>query len=59
MQGKMKAQMFYAPGDVRFEETDIPQIKDGKSSIDLRHRPENIQERTSDHYHFCTFHIRP
>ncbi|VBB07570.1 Hypothetical protein LUCI_2835 [Lucifera butyrica] len=25
MKGKMKAQMFYAPGDVRFEEIDIPQ----------------------------------
>lgn len=26
MNQKMKAQMFYAPGDVRFEETDIPTI---------------------------------
>ena len=36
MQGKMKAQMFYAPGDVRFEETDIPQIKDDEVLVQVK-----------------------
>ncbi|MDD3183892.1 MAG: alcohol dehydrogenase catalytic domain-containing protein [Anaerostipes sp.] len=36
MQGKMKAQMFYAPGDVRFEETDIPQIKDDEILVKVK-----------------------
>ena len=36
MQGKMKAQMFYAPGDVRFEETDIPQIGDDEILVKVR-----------------------
>lgn len=36
MQGKMMAQMFYAPGDVRFEETDIPQIGDDEILLKVR-----------------------
>lgn len=36
MQGKMKAQMFYAPGDVRFEETNIPQIKDDEVLVKVK-----------------------
>ena len=36
MQGKMKAQMFYAPGDVRFEETDIPQITDDEILVKVK-----------------------
>ena len=30
MKGKMKAQLFYKPGDVRFEEIDIPEISTGQ-----------------------------
>lgn len=36
MEGKMKAQMFYAPGDVRFEETDIPKIKDDEVLVQVK-----------------------
>lgn len=36
MKGKMKAQMFYAPGDVRFEETDIPQINDDEILVKVK-----------------------
>lgn len=36
MQGKMKAQMFYAPGDVRFEETEIPQIKEDEVLVKVK-----------------------
>lgn len=36
MQGKMKAQMFYAPGDVRFEEIDIPQINDDEILVKVK-----------------------
>ena len=36
MQGKMKAQMFYAPGDVRFEETEIPQISDDEMLVKVK-----------------------
>ena len=36
MEGKMKAQMFYAPGDVRFEETEIPGIKDDEVLVKVK-----------------------
>lgn len=36
MQGKMKAQMFYAPGDVRFEEVDIPQPNDDEILVKIK-----------------------
>ncbi len=36
MIGKMKAQMFYAPGNVRFEEADIPTIKDGEILVKVK-----------------------
>lgn len=36
MQGKMKAQMFYAPGNVRFEETEIPQISDDEMLVKVK-----------------------
>lgn len=36
MQGKMKAQMFYAPGDVRFEKTEIPQISDDEMLVKVK-----------------------
>jgi len=36
MNGKMMAQMFYAPGDVRFEETDIPQITDDEVLVKVK-----------------------
>jgi len=31
MKGKMKAQLFYGPKDVRYEDTDIPQIDSGEA----------------------------
>ncbi len=34
--GKMKAQLFYGPGDVRFEETDIPGIGPGEALVKIR-----------------------
>ncbi|AOT72635.1 zinc-dependent alcohol dehydrogenase [Geosporobacter ferrireducens] len=36
MDGKMRAMMFYAPGDVRFEETDIPRPKDGEILVKVK-----------------------
>jgi L-iditol 2-dehydrogenase len=33
---KMKAQLFYGPGDVRFEETDIPQIGTGEALVRIK-----------------------
>jgi L-iditol 2-dehydrogenase len=33
---KMKAQLFYGPGDVRFEETDIPRIGTGEALIRIK-----------------------
>lgn len=36
IQGKMKAQMFYAPGDVRFEETDIPRITENEILVRVK-----------------------
>ncbi|MEF9919717.1 MAG: alcohol dehydrogenase catalytic domain-containing protein [Erysipelotrichaceae bacterium] len=36
MKGKMKAQMFYAPGDVRFEYTDIPEIKEDEVLVKVK-----------------------
>lgn len=36
MQGKMMAQMFYEPGDVRFEEIDIPQVGDNEILVRVR-----------------------
>ncbi|WP_276877246.1 zinc-dependent alcohol dehydrogenase [Anaerococcus hydrogenalis] len=36
MTNKMKAQMFYAPEDVRFEETDIPEINDDEMLVKVR-----------------------
>ena len=29
--GKMKAQLFYGPGNVRYKETDIPRIGPGEA----------------------------
>ena len=36
IQRKMKAQLFYGPEDVRYEETDIPQICDGEALVRIR-----------------------
>ncbi|GAA0181536.1 zinc-binding dehydrogenase [Clostridium sediminicola] len=36
MEGKMNAMMFYAPGDVRFEEVDIPNINDGEILVKVK-----------------------
>ncbi|SHJ18386.1 L-iditol 2-dehydrogenase [Geosporobacter subterraneus DSM 17957] len=36
MEGKMKAMMFYAPGDVRFEETNIPRPKDDEILVKVK-----------------------
>jgi L-iditol 2-dehydrogenase len=36
MNGKMKAQMFYAPGDVRFEEIDIPTPGDNEILVKVK-----------------------
>lgn len=36
MTGKMKALMYYGPGDVRFEETDIPQHSDDEMLVKVR-----------------------
>ncbi len=33
---KMKAQLFYGPGDVRFEETDIPGVGRGEALVKIR-----------------------
>ncbi len=33
---KMKAQLFYGPGDVRFEETDIPRIGAGEALVRIK-----------------------
>jgi L-iditol 2-dehydrogenase len=33
---KMKAQLFYGPGDVRFEETDIPRIGTGEALVRIK-----------------------
>ena len=52
MQGKMKAQMFYAPGDVRFEETDIPQIGDDEILVKVR-------AALTNHYSTYTIYIWP
>jgi L-iditol 2-dehydrogenase len=36
MKGKMKAQLFYGPGDVRFESTDIPEIKNNEVLVRVK-----------------------
>ncbi|GAA0731726.1 zinc-dependent alcohol dehydrogenase [Clostridium oceanicum] len=36
MNGKMKAQMFYGPGDVRFEEIDIPKINEDEILVKVK-----------------------
>ena len=36
MNGKMKAQIFYGPNDVRYEEVDIPKIKSGEALARVR-----------------------
>ncbi|MGM0366830.1 MAG: zinc-dependent alcohol dehydrogenase [Actinomycetota bacterium] len=36
MKGKMKAQLFFGPKDVRFVDTDIPQIGDGEILVKIR-----------------------
>jgi len=36
MQRKMKAQLFYGPGDVRYKETDMPQIGGGEALVKIR-----------------------
>ncbi len=36
MDGKMRAMMFYSPGDVRFEETNIPQPKDDEILVKVK-----------------------
>jgi len=33
---KMKAQLFYGPGDIRFEETDIPRIGPGEALVKIK-----------------------
>ena len=33
---KMKAQLFYGPGDIRFEETDIPRIGHGEALVKIK-----------------------
>ena len=33
---KMKAQLFYGPGDVRYEETDIPEVGPGEALVRIR-----------------------
>jgi len=33
---KMKAQLFYGPGDVRFEETDVPMIGPGEALVKIK-----------------------
>ena len=33
---KMKAQLFYGPGDVRFEETDIPSVGPGEAIVKIK-----------------------
>jgi len=33
---KMKAQLFYGPGDVRFEETDVPKIGPGEALVKIK-----------------------
>jgi L-iditol 2-dehydrogenase len=36
MKGKMKAQLFYGPQDVRYEEIDIPAIGEGEALVKIR-----------------------
>jgi L-iditol 2-dehydrogenase len=36
MRGKMKAQLFYKPGDVRYEEIDMPEIGSGEALVRIR-----------------------
>lgn len=36
MKGKMKAQVFYGPGDVRYEEIDIPEVSPGEALVRVR-----------------------
>lgn len=36
MKGKMKAQLFYGPGDVRYEEVDIPKINQGEALVRIK-----------------------
>ncbi|MBM3705514.1 MAG: zinc-binding dehydrogenase [Actinobacteria bacterium] len=36
MKGRMKAQLFYGPGDVRYEEIDIPEISPGEALVRIR-----------------------
>ena len=33
---KMKAQLFYGPKDVRFEETDIPEVNPGEALVKIK-----------------------
>ena len=35
-QRKMKAQLFYGPGDIRFEETDIPSTGPGEALVKIK-----------------------
>lgn len=35
-QKKMKAQLFYGPGDIRFEETDIPRVGPGEALVKIK-----------------------
>ena len=36
MKGKMKAQVFHGPGDIRFEYIDIPEIKDDEALVRIK-----------------------
>jgi L-iditol 2-dehydrogenase len=36
MKGKMRAQLFYGPGDVRYEHTDIPEIKSNEVLVRIK-----------------------
>ncbi len=36
MKGKMKAQLFYGPGDVRLEEIDIPEVRAGEALVRIK-----------------------
>ena len=36
MKGKMKAQVFYSPNDMRLEEVDIPQVKDDEVLLKVK-----------------------
>lgn len=36
MKGKMKAQLFYGPGDIRYEDVDIPQVREGEALVRIK-----------------------